>query len=87
MTNQGLKFFVEMQGTYYLDLVRVFYSNYKYRYGVAFTKVKGIYIILDSDILENVAKLPIPEDVVNVLTEVEGFNRQLTFRSFLKIPQ
>jgi len=46
-----------MQGTYYPDLVRAFYFNYKFRDGVGFTKVKGVDIILDDDIWENVAQL------------------------------
>ena len=78
---------MELQGTYYPDLVRVFYYNFKYKDKVAFNKVKGIYVILFNDIWENVAKLPIREDVVNVLTGIEGFSRLLAFRSFLKNPQ
>jgi len=39
---EQLKHFVEMQGFYYPDLVRVFYNNYKFRDGVAFTKVKVV---------------------------------------------
>jgi len=55
LAEQGVKFFTEMQGTYYPDLVRAFYYNYKFRDGVGFTKVKGVDIILDDDIWENVA--------------------------------
>jgi len=44
-----------MQGTYYPDLVRAFYFNYKFRDGVGFTKVKGVDTILNDDIWENVA--------------------------------
>jgi len=78
---------VELQGTYYPDLVRVFYYNFKYKDRVTFNKVKGIGIILDNDIWVNVAKFLIREDVVNVLVRIEGLNRLLAFRSFLKNPQ
>jgi len=75
-----------MRDTYYLDLVKAFYSIFKYRDGVASRKVKCISIILNNDIWKNVAKLSIREDVVNVLSEVKGFNRLLPLRSFLKNP-
>ena len=59
LAEQGVKFFTEMQGTCYPDLVCAFYYNYKFREGVGFTKVKGVDIIMDDDIWENVAQFPI----------------------------
>jgi len=59
LAEQRVKFFTEMQGTYYPDLVCAFYYNYKFRDGVGFTKAKGVDIILDDDIWENVAQFPI----------------------------
>ena len=50
LAEQRVQFFTEMQGTYYPDLVRALYFNYKFRDGVGFTKVKGVDIILDDDI-------------------------------------
>jgi len=47
-----------MQGAYYPKLVKVFYNNYRFWDEVAFTKVKGIDIIIDNDIWKNVAKFP-----------------------------
>jgi len=38
LAEQGVKFFTEMQGTYYPDLVRAFYFNYKFRDGVGLQK-------------------------------------------------
>ena len=65
LVEQGVKFFTEMHDTYYLDLVRSFYFNYKFRDGVGFTKVKGVDIILDDDIWENVAQFPIHDGFSN----------------------
>ena len=56
-----------MQGTYYPDLVRAFYFNYKFRDGVGFTKDKGVDIILDDDIWENVAQFPIHDGTSPIL--------------------
>ena len=44
---QGIRPFVEMQGNYCPDLVRVFYYNLKIRDEVALSKVKGVDIIID----------------------------------------
>jgi len=75
LAEQGVKLFTKMQGTYYLDLVQAFYYNYKFRDGVGFTKVKGVYIILDDDIWENVAQFPIHDGTSPILTVgIEGFN-------------
>jgi len=72
-----------MHGTYYPDLVRSFYFNYKFRHGVGFTKVKDVEIILDDDIWENVAKFPIHDSTSPILTVgIEGFNRIFAYRSF-----
>ena len=74
-----------MQGTYYPDLVRAFYFNYKFRDGVGFTKVKGVDIILDDDIWENVAQFPIHDGTSPILTAgIEGFNRIFAYRSFMR---
>lgn len=56
---QDIKYFVEMHGSQCRDLVRVFYYNFKYKDGVAFNKVKGVDIILDNDIWENVTNYTI----------------------------
>jgi len=56
---QGIRQFVEMQGKYYLDLVRVFYYNVRIRDEVAYSRVKGVDIIIGNDIWESVAKFPI----------------------------
>ncbi|QCD83003.1 hypothetical protein DEO72_LG2g3345 [Vigna unguiculata] len=62
-----------MRGTYYPDLVRAFYFNYKFRDGVGFTKVKGVDIILDDDIWENVAQFPIHDATSPIITAgIEG---------------
>ena len=74
-----------MQGTYYPDLVRAFYFNYKFRDGVGFTKVKGVDIILDDDIWENVAQFPIHDGTSPILTTgIEWFNRIFAYRSFMR---
>ena len=84
LAEQGVKFFTEMQGTYYPDLVRVFYFNYKFRDRVGFTKVKGIDIILYDDIWENVAQFPIHDGISPILTAgIEGFNRIFAYGSFM----
>jgi len=76
-----------MQGTYYPDLVRAFYYNYKFRDGVVLTKVKGVDIILNDDIWENVAQFPIHDGTSPILTVgIEGFNRIFAYRSFLRRP-
>ena len=83
LAEQGVKFFTEMQGTYYPDLVRAFYFNYKFRDGVGFTKVKGVDIILDDDIWENDAQFPIHDGTSPILTAgIEGFNRIFAYRMF-----
>jgi len=74
-----------MQGTYYPDMVRAFYFNYKFRDGVGFTKVKGVDIILDDDIWENVAQFPIHDGTSPILTAgIEGFNKIFAYRSFMR---
>ena len=84
---QGVKFFTKMRGTYYPDLVRAFYFNYKFRDGVGFTKVKGVDIILDDDIWENVAQFPIHDATSPIITAgIEGFNRIFAYRSFMRRP-
>ncbi|CAJ1969015.1 unnamed protein product [Sphenostylis stenocarpa] len=75
-----------MQGTYYPDLVRVFYSRFKFRDQIATSRVKGVTIILDDDIWENVAHFPIREDAINVYGELDDFDRFLAYRSFLRNP-
>ena len=85
LAEQGVKFFTEMHGTYYPDLVRSFYFNYKFRDGVGFTKVKGVDIILDDDIWENVAQFPIHDGTSPILIAgIEGFNRIFAYRSFMR---
>ena len=82
---QGIKFFTEMQGTYYPDLVQAFYFNYKFKDRVGFTKVKGVEIILDDDIWENFAQFPIYDGTSPILTAgIEGFNRIFAYRSFMR---
>jgi len=76
---QGIKHFVEIQGSYYLDLMRVFYYNLKIRDEVVYTKVKGVSIIIDNYIWENVAKFPINDDVESILNGINGFNQILTY--------
>lgn len=87
LVDQGLKYLVELQGSYYHDLILTFYYNFKYKNRVTFTKVIGIDIILDNDIWTNVAHLLVQKDAINVQIRLEGFNRVLAFRSFLKNPQ
>jgi len=79
---EDIKYFVEMQGTYLPDLVKVFYYIFKYRDGVDFSKVKCVNIILDNDIWESVAKFPTKEDALQILTGIEGFNRLLVYISY-----
>jgi len=87
LAEQGVKFFTEMQGTYYPYLVRAFYFNYKFRDGIGFTKVKGVDIILDDDIWENVAQFTIHDGTSPILTAgIEGFNRIFAYRSFMRRP-
>jgi len=87
LAEQGVKFFTKMHGTYYPDLVRSFYFNYKFKDGVGFTKVKGVDIILDDDIWENVAQFPIDDGTSPILTAgIEGFNRIFAYRSFMRRP-
>jgi len=51
---------------------------------VGFTKVKGVDIILDDDIWENVAQFPIHDGTSPILTAgIEGFNRIFAYRSFM----
>ena len=75
-----------MQGKYYPDLVRVFYYNLKIRDEVAYSRVKGVDIIIDNDIWENVAKFPINDVVESILNGIAGFNRILAYQSFLRNP-
>jgi len=83
---QGIRPFVEMHGNYYLDLVRVFYYNLKIRDEVALSKVKGVDIIIDNDIWENVAKFPINDAAESILNGIDGFNQILAYQSFLRNP-
>jgi len=54
---------------------------------VGFTKVKGVDIILDDDIWENVAQFPIYDGTSPILTAgIEGFNRIFAYRSFMRRP-
>jgi len=56
-----------MQGSYYSDIVKVFYYNLKIRDEVAYSRVKGVDIIIDNDIWENVEKFPINDVVESIL--------------------
>ncbi|KOM31161.1 hypothetical protein LR48_Vigan01g071600 [Vigna angularis] len=76
-----------MQGKYYLDLVRVFYFNLKVRDGVYSTRVKGVDIVLDDDMWTTVAHIQLREDMVMLSQDLEGFNKIMDFRSFLKDPK
>jgi len=73
-----------MQGKYYPDLVRVFYYNLKIRDEVALSKVKGVNIIINNDIWENVTKFPINDVAESILNGIVGFNRILAYQSFLR---
>ncbi|WVY93585.1 hypothetical protein V8G54_032673 [Vigna mungo] len=66
---------------------RVLYFNLKARDRVYFTRVKGLDIILDDDIWTTVAQLQLDEDAVMLTQGLEGFNKILDFRSFLKNPE
>jgi len=81
---QGIRKFVQMQGKYYPDLVRVFYYNLKIRDEVAYSRVKGVDIIIDNDIWENVAKFSINDATESILNGIAGFNRILAYQSFLR---
>jgi len=80
---QGIRFFTEMQGVYYPDLVRVFHYNLKFRGNIGYTKVKGVEIILDDDIWTNVARIPPSADHTSILyTHIDRFNTILTYSLF-----
>jgi len=72
-----------MQGKYYTDLVWVFYYNLRIRDEVVYSRVKGVDIIIDNDIWENVAKFPINDATESILNGITGFNRILIYHSFL----
>jgi len=80
---QGIRPFVEMQCKYYPDLVRVLYYNLKIIDEVVLSKVKGVDIIIDNDIWENVAKLPINDAAKSIHNGIAGFKRILAYQSFL----
>jgi len=73
-----------MQEKYYPDLVRVFYYNLRIRDEVAYSRVKGVDIIINNDIWENVAKFPINDAVESILNGIDGFNQILAYQSFLR---
>jgi len=80
---QGIRFFIEIQGVYYPDLVRVFHYNLKFRGNIGYTKVKGVEIILDDDIWTNVARIPPYIERTFILsTHIDDFNRILTYSLF-----
>jgi len=83
---QDIRQFVEMQGKYYPDLVRVFYCNLRIKDEVAYSRVKGLDIFIDNDIWENMAKFPINDDAESILNGIAGFNRILAYQSFLRNP-
>jgi len=52
---------------------------------VGFTKVKGVDIILDDDIWENVAQFPIHDGTSPILIAgIEGFNKIFPYRSLMR---
>ncbi|CAJ1965412.1 unnamed protein product [Sphenostylis stenocarpa] len=53
---------------------------------VATSRVKGVTIILDDDIWENVAHFPIRDDAINIFAELDDFDRIMAYRSFLRNP-
>ncbi|CAJ1965414.1 unnamed protein product [Sphenostylis stenocarpa] len=83
---QGVLPFIQMQGTYYPDLVRVFYSRFKFKDHVATSRVKGVTIILDDDIWVNVTHFNVRDDAINIFGELEDFDRIIAYRSFLCNP-
>ncbi|WVZ18150.1 hypothetical protein V8G54_005472 [Vigna mungo] len=85
LMEQGIQHLLELQGRYYPDLVRVFYYNLKTRYGIAYSKVKGVDIALDYNIWTNVAQLPIFDDALHVPNDFAHFNRILTIDPFFAI--
>jgi len=75
-----------MLGKYYPDLVRVFYYSLRIKDEVAYSRVKGVDIIIDNGIWENVAKFPINDVAEPILNGIDGFNRILVYQSFLRNP-
>ncbi|KOM45499.1 hypothetical protein LR48_Vigan06g080500 [Vigna angularis] len=87
LVEQGVQHFLQLQGRYYPDLVRVFYYNLKVHNGIVYTHVKGVDIVLDHDIWTNVAQLQILENTMNVPNDFGDFNKILAYRSFMRNPQ
>lgn len=69
MEDQGLQHLVEQKGCMYRDFIYVFYFNLRIHDGVATTKVQGVNIILDDDILANVAMMPTIDYAIKVHLE------------------
>ena len=80
----GLQNFVEMEGAFYPDLVRVFYMNLTSRTASPSTKVKGVRIFFDEDLWNNVAGLS--TQGINITYGFEDFNKLVEFRKFCKDP-
>ncbi|KOM37909.1 hypothetical protein LR48_Vigan03g129100 [Vigna angularis] len=68
---QSLTHLVKQKTYIYLDLIKVFYYNLRVRDGVATIKVKGVRIILDDDILTNMAMMTIWDDAVKVHLSID----------------
>jgi len=56
--NSGLVDFMSLKLSYYLELVKVFYSNLKIQDGIISSEVDGISMIIDQSLFFSLTKLP-----------------------------
>ncbi|KOM58606.1 hypothetical protein LR48_Vigan11g164000 [Vigna angularis] len=69
---------MELRGSYYPDLVRVFYFNLKVHNGIFHTRVKGVDIVLDNDIWTNVAHIPVLPNSQLIPSDFTEFNKVMS---------
>ncbi|KOM49532.1 hypothetical protein LR48_Vigan08g035900 [Vigna angularis] len=84
IVEQDVQYLMELRGSYYPDLVQVFYYNLKVHDDIFHTRVKGVDIVLDNDFWANVAKIPLLENSQIIPSD---FDKILVYQSFLRSPQ
>ena len=83
---QGLSKFVQVKGTFYLELVQVFYTCARVDMeGNMFSFVNGVEMVIDAAVWKVVAELDMG-GVRKFEESVDGYNKMQTYRSMLLDP-
>ncbi|KOM57741.1 hypothetical protein LR48_Vigan11g077400 [Vigna angularis] len=82
LSKQGLKMFNEMTNPWYLELVRVFYSNLKISDGTLCSRVKGVDIKLTNEVWTDIAGFRLEGQKCHL--GMEGFHKFTIYQDSLR---